>query len=219
MNAPQKFKAKSARTPLSISANSYKFESKPMNCITRPVNFIHFHGLTLLVVEHEGREFVPLKPLSDLAGIDWRSAKRSMEHPENVTLMGAKWLKSPVFAGHGGDMTPTPDTLFIQLDRARLYLARINTARMKAQGNVDGAEVLLTLQIEWAEALHAYETTGMAVKKGHREGLSTLMGLIKARTATTSPAERTALTALIANAFEDLGQPLPAQPQQELPGV
>jgi hypothetical protein len=128
---------------------------------------------------------VPLKPLSDLAGIDWRSAKRSMEHPENVTLMGAKWLKSPVFAGHGGDMTPDPPTHFSSsLIAPALYLARINTARMKAQGNADGAEMLLTLQIEWAEALHAYETTGMAVKKGHREGLSTLMGLIKARTAT-----------------------------------
>ncbi|WP_406622883.1 hypothetical protein [Acidovorax sp. SDU_ACID1] len=142
-----------------------------------------------------------------------------MAHAENVTLMGAKWLRSPVFAGQGGDITPTPDTLFIQLDRARMYLARINTARMKAHGNVDGAEMLLALQIEWAEALHAYETTGVAVKKNHREGLSTLMGLIKARTATTSAAERAALTALIANTFADLGQPLAAESQRELPGV
>ena len=68
-----------------------------------------------------------LKPLSDLAGIDWRNTKKSMESAENITLMGAKWLKSPVFAGQGGDITPTPDTLYIQLDRARMR-AHGNTA-------------------------------------------------------------------------------------------
>ena len=190
-----------------------------MNTHTRPVNFIHFHGLTLLVIEHGGVEYVSLKPLSDLAGIDWRNTKKSMESAENITLMGAKWIKSPVFAGQGGDITPTPDTLYIQLDRARMYLARINTARMRAHGNTDGAETLLNLQVEWATALHAYETTGVAIKKGHREGLATLMGLIKARVGAASAAERTALTSLIANTLAELGQPLPAEKQGELPGV
>lgn len=218
MNAPQKFKAKTARTPLSISANSYKFESNPMNCITRPVNFIHFHGLTLLVVEHAGVEYIDPKPLCELAGMQWKGARRTLSSAENTKLYGTTELSRPEIAGLGTTSCPE-SAIHIRLDRARMFLARINTAHMKAKGNVDAADALLTLQIEWAEALHAYETTGVAVKKGHREGLSTLMGLIKVRTATTSPAERVALTALIANTFDDLGQPLPAQPQQELPGV
>ena len=59
-----------------------------------------------------------------------------------------------------------------------MFLARISTANMRSKGNEDGAAAVLALQIEWAEALHAYETHGMAIKKGHREGLSELMGLI-----------------------------------------
>ena len=190
-----------------------------MNQTTRPVNFIHFHGLTLLVVEHAGLEYVPLKPLSDLAGIDWRNTKRNMESPENVELLGVRWLKEPIFAASGGHMTPTPDALFIQLDRARMYLARINTARMAANGNVSAARMLLDLQIEWAEALHAYETTGVAVKKGHREARAELIGLLKVRGTPPTPAERIAISALISETFASLGQPLPAPAQHELPGV
>lgn len=181
-----------------------------------PVNFIRFHGLTLLVVENQSVEFVPLKPLSDLAGIDWRNTKRNMESVENARLFGTAWLKQPVFAVEGGHMTPTPDTLYIRLDRARMYLARINTARMKVNGNEDGAEFLLNLQIEWAEALHNYETNGFALKKAHKEGLSELMGLIKARGTPPTTTERMALSELIRETFEALGHPLPADPQQSL---
>jgi hypothetical protein len=183
---------------------------------TRPVNFIHFHSLNLLVVEYEGVEYVPLKPLSDLACVDWRNTKKSLLNPDNVTLLGVKTLKSPVFVGVRGDITPTQEAIYIQLDRARMFLARINTARMRSHGNVGAAQTLLSLQIEWAEALHAYETTGVAVKKGHREDLGTLMGLIKTRGDGASPTERAALTALIAQTFAELGQPLPADPQSDL---
>lgn len=185
----------------------------------KPVSFIRFHGLTLLVVEHAGTQYVPLKPLSDLAGIDWRNTKKGMNQEENVKLFGAKWLERPVFASEGGDITPTPEVLYIQLDRARMYLARINTARMKAHGNVDAAEMLLALQIEWAEALHAYESNGLAIKKGHKEARAELIGLIKARGTAPTPAEREALTTLIRDTFADLGVTLPADPQLSLQGV
>lgn len=185
----------------------------------QPVNFIRFHGLTLLVVEHQGIEYVPLKPLSDLAGIDWRNTKKSMNSEDNVKLFGATWLKQPVFAVEGGNTTPTPLTLYIRLDRARMYLARISTARMKANGNVDAAEALLTLQIEWAESLHAYETHGIAIKTSRKEARTELQGWFKTRTLANSPQERAAVTRLIAETFAELGQPLAEDPQQMLPGV
>jgi hypothetical protein len=186
---------------------------------TQPVNLIRFHGLTLLVVEHEGVEYVPLKPLSDLAGIDWRTIKKSMEQPDNAKLYAAKWLKPPVFAAQGGDIPPTPDTLYIRLDRARLYLARISTARMKAHGNVDAAEMLLALQIEWAEVLHQYETRGVAIKQANKEARAELIALLKARGMPPSVQERQALTRLIHEGLAALGQPVPQDPQKELPGV
>jgi hypothetical protein len=189
------------------------------NLQTQAVNFIRFHGLTLLVVEHEGVEYVPLKPLSDLAGIDWRNTKRAAFEPDNVTLLGVRSLNPPVFAAPGGDITPTPEAIYIRLDRARMYLARINTARMRAHGKEEAAELLLQLQVEWAEALHAYESHGIAVKKGKRDARAELVALIKARGTTPTQPERVALSNLIAEALAELGQELPADPQITLPGV
>jgi hypothetical protein len=64
-----------------------------------------------------------------------------------------------------------------------------------------------------------FYSTGEAIKKGHREDLGTLLNLLKARGDGPSLAERTALTALIRDAFADLGQPLPADPQAEMFGA
>ena len=182
---------------------------------TVPVNFIRFHGLTLLVVENGGVEYVPLKPLSDLAGIDWRNTKKSMESPRTITLFAVERLKPPVFAGQGGDVTPTPDTLYIRLDRARMYLARINTDRMAANGNEDAADVLLTLQIEWAEALHAYETNGVARKKSVKDDQAVLMQLMKTRELANA-VEKPVFTAMIRQQMQEMGFAVEPDPQGSL---
>ena len=44
------------------------------------------------------------------------------------------------------------------------YLSRVNTARLRANGNESAAKYLLALQKEWRKALHDYDTHGFAVK-------------------------------------------------------
>lgn len=188
------------------------------NTATTPVNFIRFHGMTLLVVAHDGVEYIEARPLCDLAGMYWKSARRTLFSPENAKLYGTSELFSPVFGVSETNIGPQ-EAVHIRLDRARMFLARINTARMKAHGNVDAAEALLELQIEWAEALHAYETDGVAIKRGNREARAELIGLIKARGTPPTPGEREALTALIRDTFESLGQVLPTDAQLKLTGV
>lgn len=180
----------------------------------RVVNIINFHGLTLWVVEAEGVEYVYAKPLSDLAGLDWRRSKRTITEEEYVTLYGTKMLKHPVFVAEGGSGATPSDGLYIRLDRARMYLARINTRNMKAKGNVEAAEALLQLQIEWAEALHQYETNGVAYKREKKDGQARLMGLIKARQATTNKGERKVITSMIADTCQELGYPVPKDDRQ-----
>ncbi|OUY08737.1 hypothetical protein [Acinetobacter populi] len=142
-------------------------------------DIIYFHGCTLPIITWNNINYVPAKYLTDLAGVDWRTAKRSLLDEENILLYAIKQFKSPVIAAQGGSPTTPDDVIHIQFDRAYFYLARINTKIMKAMGNVTAAEQLLQLQIEWAKVLHDYETDGIAIKgkSTHNE----LMQIMKMR--------------------------------------
>jgi len=189
------------------------------------VNIINFHGLTLWVISYEDIEYICAKPLADLAGIDWRSAKKTLFDEDNAVLYGSKWLKHPVFASQGGASTPRDEGLYVRLDRSRMYLARIKTNQMKAQGKVEAAEALLNLQIEWAEALHDYETQGIAVKsskiEARRKEEISLTSLLKHRKEAVKHGEQEALSAMINDKLADLGYPPDAfkDPQGRLEGV
>ena len=181
---------------------------------TQPVNLIRFHGLTLLVVEHEGVEYVPLKPLSGIAGIDWRSAKRVMKHPDNVMLYGPKWF-GPFGHEVNHDAIKTPsDVLHIRMDRAQIYLSRISTTRMKAHGNIDAAEVLLRRQIDFADAVHHYYITRATVNQSARSELigelkevaEWIRNLFDCLNLAHSDYERSAISRLIAEAAVDIGR-------------
>lgn len=181
---------------------------------TLPVNFIRFHGVNLLVMQHNGVEYIAAKPLTDLAGMDWKGAKRTLNEPENAHLYGTRSIPAPAIATGGGLKSPRGAVCCIRLDRARMFLARINTARMRSNDNAVVADRLLAMQVEWAKVLHDYETHGYAAKPGvHRDRI----GLIKARAATTHAGERAALTQMIADTCAAIGYPLPADPQQPLP--
>lgn len=204
--------------------------------ITKPVNFIHFHGITLLVVQHEGIEYVNAKVLNDLIGLNWRRIKETIQGGDNAVLYGTTRLITPNFEeleAPRGLQTPTSEggtegqatekqsprgTLHIRLDRSRMFLARVNTNAMRVNNNVAAADALLALQIEWADALHNYETHGVAAKANVRATQQQLMGLMKARTL-AKPTEQAAFTALIAQLLTELGQPIATDHQQNLPGV
>ena len=205
----------------------------------QPDGFIRFHGLTLLVVEAAGVQYVPAKPISDLLGLDWRNQRAAIQAGDNAVLYGACRLISPLFnAFERGDITPLPPAggqaevdghtestsqsadrradLYIRLDRAQMFLARVNTSRVRSHGNVDAANFLLKLQIEWAEALHAYELHGVAVKQGTLAERRLLNDLMKSRVL-AGPREKPAFDRMISDALAELGYPLAENGQQTLP--
>ena len=186
---------------------------------TQPVNFINFHGLNLLVARHQGIDYVEAKPLSDLSGVDWRGARRALQEGDNARLYGVQRLIPPQIAGLGGLKSPDEGVLYLRLDRAHMYLARISTDRMRANGNTEGAEKVLALQEEWAKVLHTYETHGVVVKSSRSNALRDVLGLQKARNTCTDPRERAAFTRLLHLEMAAIGMPLAAldEPQQPLP--
>ncbi|GAB3380822.1 phage antirepressor N-terminal domain-containing protein [Spongiibacter taiwanensis] len=176
-----------------------------MSNATRVVNLINFHGVTMIVVEHEGVQYIPFKPLVDLSETDWRNAKKAAFSVDNAILFGSKLLKDPIFAAEGGDITPQKESIYIRLDRSRMFLARIQTSRVRAQGNEEAAEKLLKLQIEWAQALHSYETNGVAYKRGKGEAVSQLDKLIRSRNATNDAKEKQSISLLIRDHLNEMG--------------
>lgn len=188
------------------------------NQTTQPVGFINFHGMHLLVMQHQGIEYVGARPLVDLAGIDWRSTKRSLLEAENVQLFGTKELPEPNISYKTSTSTmpstpksgviPTLSTvLCIELEAARLFLARVNTAKMRAHGNETGADKLLALQKEWAKVLHDYETQGYALKDDRKNSISELLNLIKIRDKLQSSNEKRWIGAIITEQVRALGIP------------
>lgn len=162
-------------------------------------HIIHFHGLYLIVRKYQNTEYVTLKPIVEAIGIDWRNVKRNLENEDNQKLYGAIALLSPTtdnFGGHMTQKTPvetTSNTNFeqkneqkaqfsedfcIRLDRVHMFLARVNTAKVRSAGNEQVADYLLALQQEWADALHSYETYGVAVKNSFNENTKQLKTLV-----------------------------------------
>ena len=44
---------------------------------------IAFHGILLTVVEHEGEDYIPLKPIVEMLGIQWKTARQTAFSGDN----------------------------------------------------------------------------------------------------------------------------------------
>lgn len=77
----------------------------------------------------------------------------------------------------------------------------------------------MRLYAEWANALHAYETHGIALKAGRSSGLKDLHQLARTRALLTDPRERAAFTKLLHQELAAVGLPLDTfdDAQQHLP--
>jgi len=186
----------------------------------RFVNTIRFYDLFLPVQAVNTLDYLPLKPLNDFIGMDWRTTKDTIQSGDNAKLFEPLWLPPVCIAVGGGLMPPSKAVLHIRLDRAHMYLARINTDRVRVNGNVHAADFLLALQLEWAKALHAYETHGIAVKAGRRNTLRELAQSARAIEQIRDTRTRHLLAAALHNELAAMGLPaerLEESKQAELP--
>lgn len=185
-----------------------------MQTTAQITDFIYFHGVTLQVITYNGTKYVPARLLIELAGNVWRRAKHTIISGDNAILYGTTTIQIQNLDIESHTSVKLIELLCLQLDRIYIYLARINTNMMKAKGNVDAANSLLLLQIEWAQVLHDYETKGIATKDKNKNDTSELMNLMKLRQM-ANPAEKIAFTRLLHQKMAELGLPIPQQ-QQDL---
>lgn len=176
---------------------------------------IQYAGMTIQVSKNEnGEDVTPLKPFVDMLGMRWvRQREKITQSAFYGKYLGVCTLHMWCADGQKREQT------CILVSRVAAFLMSISPDSVRAAGNADSAAFLEAKLNEWADALHALETYGVAFKKNHRELRTDLQALFKTRTLAQSQPEKAALTRMIAQAFMELGQPLAEEAQASLPGV
>lgn len=178
---------------------------------TKINGIFHFHGLNLPIWTQDKQDFVPLKPITDLIGIQWQRAKKSLESEYKTQFYQFCLIVPPPIAGLG--ILKYKETACILLKKVHFYLAQINPERIQANGNIEAAQFLTQLHDEWAQALHDYESYGAAFKSNHQSNLKELLIMRKNAVGT----EKQRLTFLIEQQLDEMGCPEIPEPQQNLP--
>lgn len=130
---------------------------------------IQYAGLTLPVVKNEaGTDCVPLKPLTELFGIEWMNQYKKIQDDWRQKFLGV-CIGDITYAGE-----QSRQMVCIRLDRVAAYLMGLNPTKIRAAGNTSGADFLEAKLIEWADALHDYETFGVAHNPRHADALLAL---------------------------------------------
>src|SRR5699024_7546536 len=179
---------------------------------------IAFGDAILPVIDcDDGHQRVPLKPIADQVGLDWRTQKRKILNDDYLTerlgvVMGEASLPQMAKLGL------KKDQYLIRMDRVTAFLNMLNPRMIAALGNQQAADWLKDKLREWDDGLHAYETKGGGAKNSQHEGIKEIKALINAREK-ASAQEKRWLTWLIAAQASELGIPeqLLAGDQQQLP--
>lgn len=82
---------------------------------------ISFHGMLLTVVTHENKDYIPLKPIVEMLGTQWKTAREKAFFGDNAELFGTCELEEPIFNSFN---TPrgTKKTVHILLEAGETYL-------------------------------------------------------------------------------------------------
>lgn len=127
---------------------------------------LEFAGITLPIgKDAEGRDIVPVKPISDVHGLEWSRQHKKLQTPYLTRRLGV-CVVPMYYAGQLREM------VCIRLDRVSAFLNQIEPERVRGGGNETGADFLEAKQCEWDDLLHEYETRqgGMlAAAKHERE--------------------------------------------------
>lgn len=174
---------------------------------------LEFAGLTLPVVQdEEGRDVVPLKPISDVFGLKWETQRTKVRGPYLSRRLG---VVTPLMGGGVQEL----EMVCIRVDRVAAFLNQINPERVRANGNATGADFLEEKHAEWDDLIHEYETRkgGMLENAGRGKAvnLRLYLAVLREKRATSDERDRVALSKHAEALSQQAG--IPYQP--ELPAV
>lgn len=173
-------------------------------------------GKEIRTIEINGVAYVSARDTSDVFGLDWRRQKQALLTPDSVILYGVIDISTSDFADSlslcSGYRADKQDEIYLRMDRSTMFVARVSTERMRANGNNEGAEAILAKQLDYAQALHDYETLGIAINRNHFGAEEILCKqrlavgkLIQIKTNTPDLADRRVLSQLIGDAAAEIG--------------
>lgn len=171
---------------------------------------IPFHGLLLSVISHENKDYIPLRPIVEMLGTQWKTAREKAFFGDNLELFGTLELEEPIFNAF---RTPrgTKKSVHILLESGETYLMKTNSNQIRNNGNATTADYLLALQKEWRTALHNYEKYGYAVKPVQMDKINALVKLDRIK----DPTLRRIMAEAV-NADFDLNIPLGKQQSMDV---
>lgn len=177
-------------------------------------------GREIRTIEVNGTHYVSARGTTSVFDLDWRRQKQHLLEEDSVILYGVIDISAPEYADivsiSSGYLSRSDreDTIFMRIDRAMMFIARVSTYRLRANGNHDGADAILSKQIEFAQALHDYETFGIAVNKNHwgqsevlRKQRLAVVALINAKNKASDKADRQLLESMIRTAADECNAP------------
>jgi len=181
------------------------------------VDLFHFMGFphAIYKFEEDDELYLQSKGLVDQVSLDWKSQRLKLLDGDNRILFGVKnFISIPDSDGVNpvkNDVLPPsrgrqrlknkPKASFLmpkegvyqRLNRVQLWIARLSTSQMRALGNSKAADEIFELQDEWGDALHSYETHGLAIKDSKAQAMSRDMrlftDLLKNKSKVQTPAE------------------------------
>jgi hypothetical protein len=123
---------------------------------------VKYAGLQIpIVVNEQGDDCTPLKPISDLFGLNWEG--------QRVKVTGTSFSKEELgvcVLMYRADRQNRRYTC-IKVSRVAFYLLGLSFAHIRAGGNVAGVDYLFQKCTEWADALHDHVELGVAVNMNH----------------------------------------------------
>jgi hypothetical protein len=171
---------------------------------------IQYAGLQLQIGKNErGEDVTPLKPISDLFGLQWRRQHKKVTESDYLgRFLGVCVV--PMYHADGQKR----DQICILLSRVAAFLMSINPEQVRAQGNVSSADFLEEKIKEWADALHDYEELGVAVNLNHlktqealRKQRASFAQMIGIKNKVSDASDRRALGHVVKQMAGELGIP------------
>lgn len=173
---------------------------------------LKFAGVLLPVSQNEqGKDVVPLKPISDVIGLDWETQRKRVNGDYLRKRLGTcTGLKHGAGMGHVAEQQR--EMTCIRLDRVAAWLNGINPERVRVNGNESAADFLERKHEEWDDILHTYEQGGFGIFSGKVNGrkgptVRDFLSVLKAKRLAESEAERECLNRLAMNLADELGAP------------
>lgn len=171
---------------------------------------IQYAGLQLQVGKNaNGDDVTPLKPISDLFGLEWERQRKKVADSDYLSrFMGVCTVHMYCADGQNREQT------CILLSRVASFLMSINPEKVRAAGNINGADFLEAKITEWADALHDYEELGLAVNLNHiktqealRKQRASFAHMIGIKNKTACMEDRQALGQVVKQMAQELGIP------------